>query len=457
MAIDPTHPQGSFAAGAVGLSVEADELVTQDLSPDHRALVSLMRSLGPGVLRLGGNSVDYSWWSRRGEQAPTWATSVITESDLENLSRLMSATGWRAVLGVDLAHFDPARAASEAAVAEHILGHRLLGIEVGNEPNDYGHRANKLRASSYSVGDYMKELAAYTTQIRAVVPDVSFYGPDVYAPEWIIPIASDPAAPFVATTLHYYPTSYSVAKGACRGTPVPTALELLSPQIRERESTTLKALVSADELNHRETRISETNTTGSCDTSGGPETSPVFASALWSLDWILRAASAHVAALNFHGYFGRCLPGAFSPICAPSYSAEEHGHVIARPEFYGMLAARQLEGGEFVPVDIEGQGSEGSFTAYATKHPGGEITLAIDNFVPSGELHLLVRVPGYRKARGARLTAASLGSTSYVTFAGASFSATGTMRRASTRIPRAGSAFKVSLHAASAIIVTLSR
>src|SRR5665213_297506 len=317
LTVDPTHPGAEFALGAVGLSIEGRELSTHDLSDTHRSLVALMGPLGPGVLRIGGNSSDYAWWTSDGEQAPAWATSVVTPVDLARLRALLQATGWRVILGVDFGHFDPARAADEAREAERILGSRLLGIEIGNEPNDYGLPLVGLRPSSYSASDYLRELALYTEAIRAVVPEMRLYGPDLgslASQTWMSPIVSNASLPFAAITLHYYPTTYSFAKGACKGTSVPTARELLSPEVRERENAALQIMVGAGDAAHRETVISETNDTSSCDAPGGPKTSPVFASALWSLDWALRAGSAGAGGVNFHGYLGLCRPEAFTPI-----------------------------------------------------------------------------------------------------------------------------------------------
>jgi len=287
------------------------------------------------------------------------------------------------------------------------------------------------------------------------VHKLRLYGPDLYSQPWLLAISSNKDLPFAELTQHYYPISYSYAKGACKGTAIPTAEELLSPQIRERESADLAALVQAGETAGRATRISETNNTGSCDASGGPATSPVFASALWALDWSLRSAKAGVAGLNFHGYFGRCRPSAYSPICAPSYSAEARGVVIGRPEYYGLLAARQLEGGRFVPVQIEGQSGEGGFTAYATKHAGGEVTLVIDNFQATSGLTISLKVPGYAKAVSESLVAPSLSSTSGVSFGHASFDGARAERPRGTKLSRVSGAFRIGVPAASAVVVML--
>jgi hypothetical protein len=416
-----------------------------------------MRLLGPGVLRLGGDSLDYSWWTGNGEHPPAWETSVVTPVNLANLDKLLVATGWRVILGVDLGHFDPARAASEAHAAERLLGSRLLGFEIGNEPDHYGSATKRLRPSAYGVSNYLEEVAAYSKKMATGVSELSLYGPDLYSQPWLSAIAADKDVPFTQITQHYYPISYSYAKGSCKATPVPTAEELLSPQIRERESVAIDFLVRVGQSAGRSTRLSETNNTGSCDASGGPATSPVFASALWALDWALRSAKAGVEGINFHGYFGRCRPSAYSPICAPSYSAEARGEVIGRPEYYGLLAARQLEGGRFIPVQIEGQVGEGGYTAYATKHSGGAITVAIDNFQSGAGASILLKVPGYAKASNERLVARSLSSTTGVSFGRASFEGSRFERPKGRAIRRVGGAFRLEVSPASAVVVTLRR
>lgn len=460
VSVAPMHPGTAFTEGSVGLSLEADEIGTRDLNAAHRSLVGLMRMLGPGVLRLGGNSLDYSWWTSAGESPPSWATSVVTPDYISMLHGLLLATGWRAILGLDLGHFDPSRAANEAAVATRILGSSLLGFEIGNEPNDYGHPLVGLRPSSYSASDYLQEISAYAAAMRGAVPSLRLYGPDLGTPpsaEWLTAIASAINQPFAVITQHYYPTTYSLPRGACQGTPIPTALELLSPEVRERENAALRTILAAGQLAKRETVISETNATASCDASGGPATSPVFASALWSLDWVLRAASAGITGLDFHGYFGRCAPHAGSPVCAPSATDEARGEVTARPEYYGLLAARQLEGGAFVPVSIMNEGAWPDLTAYATVHARSVLTVAIDNLGGAGPIPLVLKAPGYRSARGATLAAASVDATEGVSFGHASFGAGARGPLKLSHLQRADGSFRFVLTPASAIIVTLRR
>lgn len=451
------HSQMAFVEGAVGLSVETAQLATRNLGADHHALVALLRRLGPGSLRLGGDSVDYSWWTINHERPPVWATRVITPSALIALRGLLVATNWRAILGVNLGHYDPARAASEARVATHILGSRLLGFEVGNEPDSYGASAVGLRARVYNVSDYLKELATYGRAMRSSAPNIRLYGPDLASEAWLSAIASSTTIPLAAVTQHYYPTTYSVTKGDCRGTLVPTAVGLLSSQVRRREDAVLGVLATAARTAHRPSRITETNTTSSCDANGGPATSPVFASALWALDWALRSARAGVSALNFHSNFGLCGPETFSPICAPNRVAAFHGQVAAQPEYYGLLAARELEGGRFVSVHATKASNARDFTAYATTR-SDSLTLVIDYFANgTGTSAFRLNAPGYTTATSETLTAPSLRATQGITFGRASFTPAGALRPKTTTVPKIDGTFRVNLRFSSAIVITLRK
>lgn len=446
-----------FEPGAIGLSIEASELASGGIDARNRSLVELMRLLGPGVLRIGGDSLDDSWWTADREPAPAWAKSVVTPADLIRLGGLLEAAGWRAILGVNLGHFDPARAADETRSADHVLGPRLLGMEIGNEPSNYGNPDIGLRSSSYGVSEYLHEVDEYARAMRGAVPAIALYGPDLgsFAPlSWLQAVASEPSVPFASLDVHYYPTHYSVAHGACAGAPMPSPAELLSPEVREREDQALQSIREAGETAHLPTRISETNDSSSCDLPGAPAISPVFASALWSLDWTLRAASSGVAGINFHGNFGPCIPEAFTPACEPRHPAAVRGSVAARPEYYGLLAARELEGGRFVPARLKSSGPLPNLTSYATVTPAGTIKVAIDNLALGGPAERVsIPAAGYTAAYQA-LAAPSVTARSGVTLARSGLSA-GRWRPARTSPPRVGGSFRVVVGPASAVILTL--
>jgi hypothetical protein len=405
-----------FAPGAVTFSTEVYELGQDDLTAAHTSLVNYFRQLGPGVLRIGGDTADESWWTSSSEPAPSWAVVTVTPADLSRLESFLAATGWRVALTVDLGHYDPARAANEVTYASQILGSNLAGIEIGNEPNDFSQGAIGLRASSYDVSPYAEEFQAYANAIEDAVPGTKILGPDTSATTWFNFLAAKNSLPVAALTEHYYPTSYSVASGACAATPVPTAEQLLSPDVWSTESSLATDLVSEARADNLPAQIDETNDTSSCDEAGGPDTSPVFASAIWALDWSLRASSAGIASIAFHDEFGTCGPYAFSPVCAPDSTAEAMGQVAARPEYLGLLAASDLEGGRFVPVAITSNGSTSGESAYATVAANGKIVLAVINASFTSSLEAQVDLPENGDVTTSLLDAPSPDATDGATF-----------------------------------------
>jgi hypothetical protein len=445
--LDTSQPGSAFAPGAVGLSTEAFELSSGHLSAEHPRLVRLMRMLGPSVLRVGGNSVDMSWWTSDGESAPAWASNTVTPADLSTLSGLLGATGWRVLLGVDLGHFEPARVADEARYAKSILGSKLLGIEVGNEPDDFG-RKEKLRPPTYSLGEYLGEAEAYGQALAAT--GVSVFGPAFGRTEWLTQMGVA-ASMFSEITLHYYPTS-ACADAGSGATSKRLGTELLLPDVRQQEEETIEALVRAGSIAARPTRIGETNT-AACPIS--PSAGPVFASALWALDWSLRAASHGVSGMNFHSDLNACGLYSDSPICASDEQAAHAGDVMAQPEYYGLLAAHLLEDGRFIPARLSTPSPLPNLTIWATLAPDRTVRIAIDNLATEGSPQpIAIPASGYLATSEALIGSATERGDSGVSLGGAAVTYDGFWQPRRRRLQGSGSTV-ISVPAESAVIVTL--
>jgi hypothetical protein len=447
--VDIRHPGHEFAVGAVGMSTEARELSTGSLSASHPSLVRLMRLLGSSVLRIGANSVDSSWWTSTGESAPSWATSIITPADLSALHGLMAATGWKVLLGVDLGHFEPARAADEVRYAREILGTDLVGVEIGNEPNDFGGRQVNLRPSNYGVAEYLHEAEVYRQMLSTLDPGVSVYGPALsLRPSWLTEIGSA-AQMFAQITQHAYPIKSCPTVPPL--SPQPTAIELLSPSVRQQEEEILRTLTLASRITGRSTRLGETNSVACKPTV---DASPGFAGALWSLDWALRAASSGVRGLNFHDRPISCNLYPESPICAAyDGSSANAGEVTAQPEYYGLVAARQLEGGRFIPTHLISRTSLTNVTSWATLASNGTIRIVVDNLSTTGLAQpVSIALSGYTGTEEP-LVAPSVEAVG-ATLGGASVTRAGRWRPRPIRLRPRGP-LHVVVGPASAVIVTL--
>src|SRR5947207_4511733 len=213
----------SLPADVVGFSFEANVLT--GTAPSAGNLAQYMKTLGPGVMRFGGNFVDTTFWTSKGETAPSWAVATLTPADLQRLNTLATNSGWKVVLGVNLKHPDPQRAADEAAHAKAALGANLLAIEVGNEPNYY---------PNYTTAKFFADFEKYRAAINAAAPGVGLVGPSPgrvpAADAWLKDFAADESGhgDISGFTGHYYP--------ACpKSTPKPTTSSLLSTSYRDGE------------------------------------------------------------------------------------------------------------------------------------------------------------------------------------------------------------------------------
>ncbi len=364
----------------LGLSFEVRSLPRIAAYAAGGDLAGLLRSLGPGVLRFGGVSADLeSAWVPSGSAAPRWAGTAIAGADLAGVAALARETGWRVLLTVDLGHYDPAAAAREAAAARALLGGRLAGIELGNEPDAYVRK--ELRSRGWSFAAYRRQAAAYRAAIQTAAPGVPIAGPDASSGlpglAWVRAAAVD-LRPALLTD-HYYPLS------SCGSTP--TAAELLSPVTRSAESAMLARLAAIARARGAPLRLDETNNV-SCE--GQPGVSDTFAAALWALDFTARAMDSGIAGVNFHDLLDRHT--SYSPLAAAGRRALAAGALHARPEWYALLAARALLGSRPLRARVAPAGAAETLTASAARAPDGSLRLVLVDFDPPGSRPLAVRL-----------------------------------------------------------------
>jgi hypothetical protein len=351
--VHPDQVGNPLNPGFVGFSfgaatVAADNYATTDFA-------GFLKTLGPaGVIRIGGNSGDSTFWTSTGEPAPGWATGgVITPVKLQHLATIVQSVGWKVILAVNLKHPDPARAADEAQYAQRIFGSSLLAIEVGNEPNFY----------FTDVNAYYSEFETYAAAIKAAVPGIRLTAPDAETnrSSWLGGFAADDAAhPDVfEVTGHTYPTS------AC-GTSTATIPELLGTGSVQYETANAQAALAAAAQLHVPAAMTETNSTV-C--AGTPGVSDVFAAALWSLDYSLMLAQDGIAGANFMDGTNAAGCDPYTPLCPTT------GDLTPRPLYYGMLATELVGTGTFVALDNPGSAS---IRAYAVKN-GGHLTVVLDD------------------------------------------------------------------------------
>ena len=432
----------------LGLSFEMSSLAQVARYADGGDFATMLRSLGHGVLRFGGVSADtrVAWTDGATPLAP-WASSAVQVSDLLKLRKLAADSGWRVLLTIGLAQYNPLAAAREALAARRALRGWLAGIELGNEPDAYAR--HHLRSSPWTFSRYGTQIAAYRRAIEKVAPGIAFVGPDVSGShvfeDWgrRAAISERPAL----LTGHHYPLG-------CHTLPPATIARLLSPGIRRAEDASLHRYMAVSRASGIRFRLDEANTV-SCGGKAG--VSNTFASTLWAVDYIARAMAAGAAGVNLQGNPANC--HGYTPVCATTPQKVAEGDLTAQPEWYALLLSKALVGDH--PVRVRASPSPANVDVIASLSARRELHMVIVDDDPPGARPALVTLHVGRRFGSAvvlSLTAPSPAATAGVLLGGRAVDGDGRWRAPANLPRRPGRSGVVTLDVlpSSAMLVTLA-
>lgn len=430
-----TSPGETLPATFTGLSFEISSLPnTTYFSASNTAFVNMVKGLGQGIIRVGGNSADKTGWTGAPRTAAT-ATDSLTTSDVDRFFGFAAATGWKVMFALNLGTGSAAAAANEAAYIGQHYSSQLLCFEIGNEPDLYSR--NGLRTTTYSYTSFRQQFEAYYDSVKAAVPAAVFSGPAAAdnTSGWVVPFAGDEASRILLLTEHYYkmgpPTDTSV-----------TIANLLNGNTGIlNEAAAMAAAATAHDLTYR---ISECNSVYDGGLTGVSNT---FASALWGLDYMFALAEHGDAGVNFHGGGA----GAYTPI---AFSA---GQFSARPLYYGMLLFAQAAAGSLLTVTPAVADSL-NCTAHAVLRGDGATLVVLINKDPVKNAFVTVSA-GRRPstANVIRLSAPAVDSTSGILLGGSAVDGNGNWAAsgATENAAITGEGCTIRVPAASAVLVTM--
>jgi hypothetical protein len=436
LTIDSDQRLGPIPADFMGLGYEISSVATPGLlSASNRVYVGLVRRLGErGVIRIGGNTSDYSSFAARATAVSMPKGTKINETGLRDLAGFLDAIGWSLIWGLNLGNGSVDDAVAEARALAHAVGDRLLAFEIGNEPDLYVHEGHR---PHYSYEQYLAEYRRYKSAIRTALPHVGFAGPDAAgATGWVERFATDEGRDLRLLTHHYYREGQN---------PASTADKLLRPDAKL--AAMLDRMRAASRSSGVPYRICETN---SFSGGGRPGVSDTFAAALWALDYL--------CVLAWHGAGGANMETGINQLdFISSYSPigdDHHGHYRAAPEYYGMLAFAEACHGERIAVSYDGGAV--NLTAYATVDANGSTALVIVNKDRGTDADMRIAVKsGARSVRVMRLSAPSFDSNTGVTLGGAAVEQDGQWRGHSEHAGVIHGICRVHVPATSAAIVKL--
>jgi hypothetical protein len=443
------EPGPTVPASFLGLSFEVEALPQLASYAERGDLVTLLRSLGPGVVRFGGVTADEDVaWTDALTPKPPWAPAVLDEGELRELGTLAASSGWHVLLTLGFGHYEPQADAREAAAAQAALGSSLEAIELGNEPDSYARHG--LRQQPWTFVQYEEQVTVTRAAIEALAPGIPLAGPDTSGSsayeKWGLGEAIDQRPALL--TGHHYPLG-------CNDRPAPSIAQLLSPQIREAEEVSLRRYLFVAQQAEVPFRMDETNSV-SC--GGVPGISDTFASALWALSYATQAMSTGAAGINFEGNPVNCQ--GYTPLCAPTAEAMALGELHAQPEWYALLLARALVGERPQPARVVSP-ENADVVVSAFVAGDGALHFVIVNDDPPGDHEAAVALNvgrGFHGASVLSLSAPSPESTTGVSLGGQAVAPDG-LWSPPTRLPHVpnrGGTITVDVPPSSAALVTVS-
>ena len=405
-----TNSGTSLNPAFCGLSYEKAQLTGNLLVSNDASLIGLFSQISPAVLRIGGNSVDTTCWGGLSN------LTAITPSQVDAFAGFVKAlpTNWRVIYGINFSVNNPTNCAAEAAYAANALGSRLLGFEIGNEPDDYA--GNGIRPANYTYSQFLQQWQALAGAITnavsgwAITNDGNGWILTGPANSWdtanyTVPFASNEAGVISMLTQHFYlgdPTNASW----------PFFLQQPISLLLSRVTNGVPAATAANlPFGYR---VGEC---GSFYNGGAPGYSDAYGSALWTLDFLFTVAFNGGQGVNLQA--GGQSRG-YTPI-ADNGSAV----VQARPEFYGLKMFSLMSQGSVVPAIVT-LTSKINFNAYGVRRTNGLINVLLSNKETNNNvqvsLNLGTNVPA---AQLTWLTGPDLGSTNGYTLGGATINADG--------------------------------
>jgi len=309
---------------------------------------------------------------------------------LANISALVNVEWYLGVPMNDTTHLR----LGIAEAGEAILGDRLIGFQIGNEPDQYA--SHQHRPADYSPANYSTEFGLVDAALRAdpkvSVVDGKLLGPSlsgVWQPQdvWDTNFIPDHKQSLAALSMSFYPNN-NCAKvfGGSNATGVIDPQQIFSSYLDHTAGQKIAAnyLVSTSlaQQNNLPFVMVETNT-ASC--GGFPGVSNSFGSALWALDYGLQLAFSNFTTALLHVGGQGVYYNPFTP--PPTNQSSFHQWTIG-PVYYSVLAVAEAFGtsNQSRIIDLQMNGNNIYTPGYAIYDGDVLARLALFNYVtdPSG-------------------------------------------------------------------------
>jgi len=372
------NPAGrAVPSGFLGLSMEYKGLAayagTNPAQIDS-AFVNVVRNLSPTgapVLRVGGDSTDWTWWPVPGMARPGGVRFDLTPRYMAVARQVVEMLHGRLILGLNLEANSHRVAATEAAQMLARLGRsNIAALELGNEPELYGSfpwyktatgRHVLGRPRSYDVQDYLGDFS----RVAQGLPAVSLAGPSSGSANWLGSLGAFAARErrVGLITVHAYPLK------RCGSSPELRPTQFFQASSLQGLADMIGGWVRTAAAHRLPLRIDEMN---SISCGGQADLSSAFAPALWAVDVLPRIVSAGASGVNFH-----TIPGTWQSLISAA-DRRSGWHIRVQPEYYGLMMFAEGAPAGSRMMRISGPAAA-TLDAWATRARSGQIHVVLIN------------------------------------------------------------------------------
>ena len=422
LTVNAGAPARVIPRGFIGLSTEywaIPQFAGEDPAAIDPVFVQLLKNLAPGqppVLRIGGDSTDWTWWPTPGMRKPLGIRYSLSPRWARIAAAMVKASNARLILGINLEANSRRLASTEAHALVNGIGRgSILALEIGNEPELYGSFGWYRTASGHSVFGRPRgyDLPAFMRDFSSFagsMPSVTLAGPSSGAATWMPQLGRFLGGErrVGVATIHDYPLKH------CTSSSHVTIAQVLSNTSSEGLASALAPEVSAAHRHHLPLRIDEMNSV-SC--GGARGVSDTYASALWALDTLFALARAGVDGVNIH-----TPPRSINEMFAFS-RVKGAWQASVHPIYYGMLMFAQATPPGSRLLQVSGGVAPGLST-WATRGRDGKTRVVAINKSTGTSRFLAVRAPAHATAATIELLRApSIAASAGITVGGQSFGA----------------------------------
>jgi hypothetical protein len=447
--INPRQPSMAIPATFLGFSHEwgGGQIFmgspSTGTNPIYRQLVKNLVAFGAGplIVRVGGASTD--------------STAAPTAGEVDAFAQLYHDVGAKFYLGVNLGSNNVNLATDQAQFyAQHMPAGSLLGMEIGNEVDDY--QFNGIRSSAYTFNNFLSEWQRWQTAINipVIASGTKFMGPSfggqlpwVWTSKYLTEFVNSVSGNLNTVSQHWYAGSHC---GANSNPPD----YLLQPQASKNGTQAINFAVAPLHGAGLSLRMGEMN---SIVCSGEPGVSDTFASALWTIDTMFELASAGVDGVNFHmdldDFYGAFLFNVNTSTTPHIYTIN-----VIRPEYYGMLFFQQAaaNGAKVLPVTMS---TSANLKVWATVASNRRVRIVLINKDKTANVTATIDLSGYGIGTLTRLLAPSYQAKTGITLGGQTFdgSKDGTLQGTPTseNVPPRDARYWVQMPPTSAALLTV--